>query len=494
LRLDVSDPLAPGGYTIPADNPVVVDGIVTAVYAVGVREPRALSVDPERSAVTFVDRGLVADELNILLPGRNYGWPRLDGRACHIAPADCSPFEYDGPSFLRSRDDALCPMVVGAPVGPASDDAFEGGVFYGDGCSPSLFGFLLDGYRVHPQVISLLDAPIATIGRGAGGGALVVDTTGRIVELAAVPDRAAFPTVLSDAGCFADLRTLRPVPSVVPYDLNAPLFSDGSDKHRFVAIPAGSAIGVAPDGAFDFPVGTVLLKVFAYGRPVETRVLVRRDDGWEAHTYRWNDEGTDAFLLSESEDLEVEVDLPSGRATATHLFPDRSGCAICHGFRPQSPIGPRLDQLDRAVTLESGDADQLRAFTDIGLFGGAPLPEMRPMPDPLDTTAPLDARARAYLHTNCGHCHRPAGWVPPGLAMDLRFDVPFRETATCDVPSDYSLSPIDRIEPGDPSASLLYRRMTTDGVERMPPLGVSLVDDAGSSVVRAFIEGMTGCE
>ena len=29
--------------------------------------------------------------------------------------------------------------------------------------------------------------------------------------------------------------------------------------------------------------------------------------------------------------------------------------------------------------------------------------------------------ARAYLHGNCGHCHRPGGWTPPDLDMDLLF-------------------------------------------------------------------------
>src|SRR5581483_327610 len=35
--------------------------------------------------------------------------------------------------------------------------------------------------------------------------------------------------------------------------------------------------------------------------------------------------------------------------------------------------------------------------------------------DPTDARAALDARARAYLHANCGHCHRFGG----GGAVDL---------------------------------------------------------------------------
>jgi uncharacterized repeat protein (TIGR03806 family) len=383
-------------------------------------------------------------------------------------------------------------MISGAIIG--GDGAYAGGVLYGDGCDGRLAGFLLDGYRVQEQLVAQLDASLSAIGRGAGGGALAVDASGRVVEVSPVPDERAFPTLLSEAGCFADLPGLEPLASVVPYDLSSPLFSDGSDKRRFIALPVGEVIAVAADGSLDFPVGTVLLKVFSYGVPVETRVMVRRDDGWEGHSYRWNEEATDAHLLDASEEVMVEVELPGGRAVATHLFPDRQGCAICHGFRPQTHLGPRIDQFARRVELSSGPVDQLEAFAEVGLFGDAPLPDIPPMPNPLDETQPLDLRARAYLHSNCGHCHRPDGWVPPDLSMDLRYDVALSETDACDVPADYSLRPIDRIEPGDPDGSLIYVRMRTEGVDRMPPLGVSLIDDAGSGVVGEWIAAMTGCE
>ena len=57
---------------------------------------------------------------------------------------------------------------------------------------------------------------------------------------------------------------------------------------------------------FDFPVGTVLIKTFAFAadmrRPtenvrfLETRLLIRRADGWIALPYVWNEAQTEARL------------------------------------------------------------------------------------------------------------------------------------------------------------------------------------------------------
>src|SRR3546814_20684502 len=88
---------------------------------------------------------------------------------------------------------------------------------------------------------------------------------------------------------------------LIGYTLRAPLFSDYTDKHRFVAIPAGKKAKVAADGTIEFPVGTVLVKSFGWadvngGRPVETRLLIHRASGWTALPYIWDADGKDATL------------------------------------------------------------------------------------------------------------------------------------------------------------------------------------------------------
>ena len=82
----------------------------------------------------------------------------------------------------------------------------------------------------------------------------------------------------------------RPAAGVIPYDLNSALFSDYAEKFRFIKLPPGTHATYSPDQVFEFPVGTVIAKTFAFPRDardpsqgrrlIETRILKREPDGW----------------------------------------------------------------------------------------------------------------------------------------------------------------------------------------------------------------------
>ena len=96
------------------------------------------------------------------------------------------------------------------------------------------------------------------------------------------------------------------------------LFSDYAQKLRTLWLPGGSQANLVNE-EIDYPVGTIISKTFYYptdveGRPlkqfdlaerqinlsrnkvIETRLMVRREDSWNAFPYVWNEEGTEAFL------------------------------------------------------------------------------------------------------------------------------------------------------------------------------------------------------
>ena len=113
--------------------------------------------------------------------------------------------------------------------------------------------------------------------------------------------------------------------------------------------------------------------------------------------------------------------------------------------------------------------------------------------DPTDASQPLEARARAYLHANCGHCHSDGG----GGSVDLRLQFPvavaeMKAVGVRPTRGDFGLPDACIIKPGDPCASTLYFRMAKFGRDRMPHIGSERPDEAGLKLIEQWIAGMNG--
>lgn len=64
---------------IPQDNPFInQQGALPTIFSYGHRNPQGLATHPETGAVWDSEHGpMGGDELNILIPGTNYGWPEI---------------------------------------------------------------------------------------------------------------------------------------------------------------------------------------------------------------------------------------------------------------------------------------------------------------------------------------------------------------------------------------------------------------------------------
>ena len=77
----------------------------SAVFTYGHRNPQGLTVHPDTGAIYTTDRGSERDEINILYPGRDYGWPDEAGGSGVTKPVvtytpaiePASATFYDGP-------------------------------------------------------------------------------------------------------------------------------------------------------------------------------------------------------------------------------------------------------------------------------------------------------------------------------------------------------------------------------------------------------------
>jgi glucose/arabinose dehydrogenase/PKD repeat protein len=87
-------PLETGGYTIPEDNPYVgnTQGIRAEIYASGLRNPFRIAKRDADQKIYLIDVGHDTwEEVNLLTPGANYGWPFREGKCAFAQMTNCSP-------------------------------------------------------------------------------------------------------------------------------------------------------------------------------------------------------------------------------------------------------------------------------------------------------------------------------------------------------------------------------------------------------------------
>ncbi|MCA9578384.1 MAG: hypothetical protein KC668_23290, partial [Myxococcales bacterium] len=142
--------------------------------------------------------------------------------------------------------------------------------------------------------------------------------------------------------------------------------------------------------------------------------------------------------------------------------------------------------------LDLGYVD--RRVTTVGALRGT---SRAPLVPPFGA-APVAERARSYLHVNCSGCHRPGG---PGRGdIDLRAETPFGATRLCNAePGEGRIWDVGvwdeqrNLVPGEPGYSILYLRMNTLGIFRMPPLGTDVVHAEGTALMAEWIESLSAC-
>jgi uncharacterized repeat protein (TIGR03806 family) len=319
---------------------------------------------------------------------------------------------------------------------------------------------------------------------------------------------------LRATGCVDAQDPTKPAAGLLPYQVNSPLWSDGADKQRFIALPDGALIHVKdckaePDtckpkseggttddeGHFEMPVGTVLVKSFLFGgRLVETRLFVRFSDMWAGYSYQWNEAQTDAALVDES-GLTQNITNASGKMQSWY-FPKRNDCLECHNDTVGGALGLESIQLDRTVDYGGGVmASQLASLEHIGVFD-APVTRLAPLVDPRITSgATSETRARSYLHANCAICHRPEGNYS---SIDMRDGTPLAQMNVCNVDpnkGDLGVAGAKRLFPGTPSKSVMVLRMQATDMKsgRMPQIATSVLDTTGIGIVSDWIKSVTTC-
>jgi uncharacterized repeat protein (TIGR03806 family) len=313
------------------------------------------------------------------------------------------------------------------------------------------------------------------------------------------------PLLLSQTGAFKDVRHLKLAEGIIPYDLAVSFWSDGAEKSRWAALPAGK-IKFVPTGEWSFPRGTVFIKHFELAtdetnpkvkRRLETRLLVcDTNGGVYGLVYKWRPDNSDADLLFTNLTEAVLIKTATMVRTQMWYYPSRADCLVCHNANAGGVMGVKTRQLNRDLHYPTGITDnELRTWNHLGLFepalAEADLPHFARLARADDASRSLEDRARAYLDANCAQCHRPGGTV---ASFDARYDTPLAQQALIEGPVLLNEG-IDHpyiIAPNDIWRSILYMRASASDALKMPPLAHLQLDTNSLKLLRSWIESLPG--
>lgn len=499
-------------YFIPNDNPFVGQPqALEEFWAIGLRNPFRISYNHQRDELWIGDVGQDSlEQVEVARAGTNHQWSFREGTSpfrksyLYGTPPDPLLGISTDPVHEYPHED-LNTCVIGGEIYRGSRfPQLTGRYIYGDNRSGRVW--TIDPDNPEPRV-HLLQLPF-----GKAASTLVsisTDAAGEIffTNFVSVPSvyrvtpstQMNFPGLLSQTNLFQDLSSLTPAAGVILYDVTVPLWSDGLEKRRWIRLPPGTSIQTNED-AWRFPAGTLLIKHFQQGTgeefqrpgdPVETRVLVVRENGTVAGaTYLWNDDATDATLQLDRAELGLFTD-----TERAYLLPGHLDCRYCH-HRERPVLGFTAEQLNRIVLHNQQLVTQLEWLREQGVFEASSvadiLQESKRLVPLDDESESAEQRSRSYLHANCSYCHHTNGIE--AVKMSLNLFVEDENSDLVGTPAKFHYHQIDRdfagqlISPGRPENSAIYRRLkTTDRRYSMPYLGRTRPDEAALKVLEEWI-------
>ncbi|MCC6316964.1 MAG: PQQ-dependent sugar dehydrogenase [Gemmatimonadaceae bacterium] len=181
---------------VPADNPFVArPGAKGEIWSYGHRNPQGLVVDTASGNVWATEHGPQGgDELNLIRPGSNYGWPVIGygvnyrtGSAIHAA---------------TMREGMEQPVNVWVPsIGTSGLMLYTGSAF------PAWRGNLFAGGLVGQQLVRL-----ALDGQRVESSEVILRRTGRVRDVRQGPDGNIYVAIENEQGAPTPILRLSPVP------------------------------------------------------------------------------------------------------------------------------------------------------------------------------------------------------------------------------------------------------------------------------------------
>jgi len=190
LRIDVDAAPDPGlNYHIPTDNPFYNGGPVPntrqEIYAYGLRNPWRFSFDRGTGRLFLGDVGQGwLEEVDIIVPGGNYGWRRMEGTDCFNPSDGCQTGSLILPIAEYDHNGPDCSITGGYVYRGSLYPALDGIYFFGDACSGRIRTLEEIAPDTWVQTI-LLDTPhnISSFGEDEAGELYVCTLGGAVYQI-----------------------------------------------------------------------------------------------------------------------------------------------------------------------------------------------------------------------------------------------------------------------------------------------------------------------
>lgn len=489
LRIDVDHPAGGRAYGIPQDNPFLhLKDTRPETWAFGFRNPWRMTMDRETGDLWVGENGQdLWEYARVAKRGENYGWPVIEGTHDFHQHRERGPAPITKALIEHSHTDFRS-LTGGIVYRGSRFKELHGCYIYGDYSTGQIWAARHENGRLVSDVrIADTALAITAFCETNGGDILVVDYTGNAIHRLE-PNRVtvthSFPTKLSETGLLNE-------PALLKYDINTPAWHDGATSERHIALPGDARMEFADKRGWTMPDGTAVMQTLTHeGKKLETRVLLKQQNEWAGYSYAWNDVQTDATLVS-----------AAGETRQDWRIPSRQECMLCHSREAGFLLGVSTVQLNRD--------DQIANWERQGLVGHTLAPAVEDMPGeiqrqpvkniPLLPVSPetltklggesVEARARAYLHANCSHCHVRNGGGNSVFQLASHFaDMEIMNANP--MHGDFGLKDAKVIAPGAPERSLLIYRTVLRGPGQMPPIGTRTTDGAGVALLVEWVQSL----
>jgi len=185
----------------PPDNPFAgTPGARAEVYAYGFRNPFRFGIDPVTGRPWVGDVGQETwEELNVIQPGGNYGWPYCEGPQ----PPGCGPPTYSPLAYAYQRTPPGT-SITGGAFAPCSYGPYGGRYFFGDYVTGKLFSAApnaaRDGLAGPPaEFLDGADGPVDVVFNGGALYFVAIDV-GQVRRIVAPPGACPAETAGTGGG------------------------------------------------------------------------------------------------------------------------------------------------------------------------------------------------------------------------------------------------------------------------------------------------------